>query len=127
MITYSGTAVYTVDLSDLKSSDIVLDDENKIITLYIPHAVQEEINIPEDRIDFGDTEKGLLAFGDIKLTVEESSKIQAGVRDKMQQTLDSQNVLETADRFAKLSVWEMYSPIVKGVAKNYSLEVEFRD
>ena len=40
--------------------------------------------------------------------------------------LNADNVLATADRFAKLSVWEMYSPIIKGVAKDYSLEVEFK-
>ena len=34
--------------------------------------------------------------------------------------------MKTAERFAILSVWEMYSPIVKGVAKDYSLEVELR-
>ena len=36
------------------------------------------------------------------------------------------NVLQTADRFAKLSVWEIYSPIIKSVAKDYTLEVVFR-
>ena len=61
------------------------------------------------------------------MTVEDSMKIQAGVREKMQEKLDSQNVLDTADRFAILSVWEMYSPIVKEVSKSYALEVKFRD
>jgi hypothetical protein len=44
----------------------------------------------------------------------------------MQEKLDTSNVLDNADRFAILSVWEMYSPIIKGVAKDYSLEVVFR-
>ena len=126
LITYYGSVVYTVDLSNLKASDIKIDEESKMITLKIPHAVQEEINIPEDKIQFGDTNGGLLAFGDIKMTVEQSTKVQAGARAKMQEKLDEQKVLETADRFAKLSVWEMYSPLVKSVAKDYSLEVEFK-
>ena len=127
VITYKGTAVYTVDLSKLKDSDIVLDEENKIVTIYIPHAEQEDINILEKDINYGDTERGLLAIGDIKMTAQDLGKIQAGAREKMQQKLDEQKVLETADRFAKLAVWELYSPIIKGVAKNYSLEVEFKD
>lgn len=126
LITYNGTAIYTVDLSSLKSSDLKFDEENKIITLRIPHAVQEEINIPEDRIMFSDTSKGLLAFGDIKLTPQQNAEVQANARAKMEEKLLADNVLETADRFAKLAVWEMYSPIIKGVAKDYSLEVEFR-
>ena len=97
-----------------------------MITLKIPHAVQEEINIPEDEIQFGDTTKGLLAFGDIKMTVEQATKVQAGAREKMQQKLEEQKVQETADRFAKLAVWELYSPIIKSVAKDYSLEVVFK-
>ena len=127
VITYKGTAIYTVDLSKLKESDIELDEENKVVTIYIPHAVQEEINILEKDISYSDVEKGLLAIGDIKMTPQQLSEIQAGARKKMQEKLDEQKVLETADRFAKLSVWELYSPIIKGVSKNYSLEVEFKD
>ena len=126
LITYNGTVVYTVDLSSLKNSDINIDQETKIITLKIPHAVQEEINIPEDRIQFGDTSGGLLAFGDIKMTAEQASQIQASARKKMQEKLDSDKTIEVADRFAKLSVWEMYSPLIKSVAKDYSLDVEFK-
>ena len=44
----------------------------------------------------------------------------------MQKKLDEDNVAAIADRFAKLSVWELYNPIIKGVAKEYSLEVVFR-
>ena len=126
LITYNGTVVYTVDLSSLKKGDILFDDETKTITLRIPHAKQEEINIPEDQIQFGDTTKGLLAFGDIKMTAEQAAQVQSEARKKMQQKLDDDNVLEMADRFAKLSVWELYTPIIKGVQKDYSLEVEFR-
>ena len=126
LITYNGKVVYTVDLGQLKASDIHFDEESKTIILSIPHAVQEEINIPEDQIQFGDTSKGLLAFGDIKRTMEQASEVQAQARAKMQEKLDQQKVQETADRFAKLSVWELYSPIIKGVAKDYSLEVVFK-
>ena len=126
LITYNGKVVYTVDLGQLKASDIHFDEESKTIILSIPHAVQEEINIPEDQIQFGDTSKGLLAFGDIKMTMEQASEVQAQARAKMQEKLDQQKVQETADRFAKLSVWELYSPIIKGVAKDYSLEVVFK-
>ena len=126
LITYNGTAVYTVDLSTLSADDIDYDEEQKIITLRIPHAVQEEINIPEDQIQFGDTNGGLLAFGEIKMSAEQASQIQAGAREKMEEKLKEDNILETADRFAKLTVWEMYSPIIKGVGKDCSLEVEFR-
>lgn len=126
LITYNGTVIYTVDLSQLRKSDISFDEEEKMITLKIPHPKQETINMPEDRIKIGDTTRGLLAFGDIKLSPEQHAAVQAEARQKMQEKLDTSNVLDNADRFAILSVWEMYSPIIKGVAKDYSLEVVFR-
>ena len=126
VITYYGEAVYTVDLASLRKSDISYDDEQRIVTLKIPHAKQEEINIPEEKIQFGTTTGGLLAFGEITLTPEETYKIQAGAREKMQELLDEQNTLETADRFAKLAVWELFSPIIKSVGRGISLEVEFK-
>ena len=89
-------------------------------------AREEEINIPEEEIQFSDTNKGLLAFGDIKMSVEQAMKVQAEARKKMEEKLALDNVLQTADRFAKLSVWEIYSPIIKSVAKDYTLEVVFR-
>jgi hypothetical protein len=126
VITFTGTAVYTVDLGQLRKSDISFNEEEKLITLKIPHPKQEPLNITEDKIMFGDTTNGLLAFGEIKLTPEQNRDIQAEARQKMQEKLDTSNVLDNADRFAILSVWEMYSPIIKGVAKDYSLEVVFR-
>ncbi|MDO5121962.1 MAG: DUF4230 domain-containing protein [Erysipelotrichaceae bacterium] len=126
LITYNGTAVYTVDLSEIGRSDILFNEEEKTVTLKIPHAVREEINIPEDKIQFGDTTGGLLAFGDLHMTPEEISEVQAGARKKMEQKLEEDHVIDQADRFAKLVVWELYSPIIKGVGKDVSLVVEFR-
>lgn len=126
LITYNGTAVYTVDLSEIRRSDISFNEEEKIVTLKIPHAQQEEINIPEDKIQFGDTNRGLLAFGDLQMTPEQIAEVQAGARNKMEEKLAEDHVLEKADRFARLVVWELYSPIIKGVARDCSLEVEFR-
>ena len=55
------------------------------------------------------------------------SKIQAEARKKMEDRLKTDKVSDTADRFAKLTIWEIYSPIVKGVGKDVSLVVEFED
>lgn len=126
LITYNGTAVYTVDLSEIGRSDISFNEEEKTVTLKIPHAVQEEINIPEDKIQFGDTTGGLLAFGDLHMTPEQIAEVQAGARNKMEQKLEEDHVRDQADRFARLVVWELYSPIIKGVGRDVSLEVEFK-
>lgn len=126
MMTYYGQVDYTVDLTKISKNDLSYDDADHIITIRIPHAVQEEINIPEDKIQFADPEKGLLAIGELKVSPEDMYAVQAEARAKMQQKLDDDKVLETADRFAKLSITELFTPIIKDVAPICSLRVEFK-
>ncbi len=126
-ITYHGTAVYTVDLSKLNKDSITLDEEKQVVTLRIPHAQQEKINIPSDEITFGDVKKGILALGKMNVTPEEMSKVQTEAEKKMEEQLKNSHVIDEADRFAKMSVWEIYQPMVNKVTTGYSLEVLFED
>lgn len=71
LLTYKGTATYTVDLGKLTRDDISLDEE------------------------------------------------------KMMEKLEAQKTIEEADRFAKMSVLEIYQPIINAVTTGYSLEIEF--
>ena len=125
IITYHGTATYTVDLSNLNENSIVFDETHKTIKLLIPHAHQEPINIPRERIEFGDTEKGWLAFGDIKSTSEEQAKVESKATSEMEKKLDELKEQENADKFAKMSVWELYQPMVSKVSPEYKLEIDF--
>ena len=127
LITYNGYATYTVDLSDLGKNSIRFDEEGKKITLLIPHAKLEKIYIPSEEIEFGDITKGLLACGEIKMTPEASAEVESTANEKMKEKLKETDQQESADRFAKLSVWEIYQPVVTGVSSEYTLEVEFAD
>lgn len=124
LLTYKGTATYTVDLGELSKEDITLDEEKMTVHLKIPHAALEEINIDEKEMEFGDVERGLFGIGKISLEPEDMAKIQEEARKKMTEKLEEQNTDETADRFAKMSVWEIYQPMIDTVTTGYSLEVE---
>lgn len=125
LITYKGTATYTVDLGELSRDDITLDESEMTVRIKIPHAVLEPINIDENDIGFGEIERGALGFGKISATPEEMAEVQSMARDKMEEKLDEQKAAEEADRFAKMSVWEIYQPIINAVTTGYSLAVEF--
>ena len=126
LITYNGTVVYTLDLTKIRPTDISLDESTKTVTLKIPHPEKEDININEEDIQFGDTTRGLLAFGDITLTPEQTAEVQKEARARMEEKLEEDDVQANADRFAILSVWELYSPLIKNIAPDHSLNVEFR-
>ncbi len=126
LLNYKGTVTYTVDLGELSKDDITLDEEAMTVHIKIPHAMQEEININEKDLEVGDVERGLLGIGEISMTPEESQEVQTEARNKMQEKLDEENVIAEADRFAKMSVWEIYQPIIDKVTTGYSLEVEFK-
>ena len=125
LLTYKGTATYTVDLAQLSKDDITLDEKEMIVHIKIPHAILEPINISEKDIEFGDIERGLLALGKITMEPEDHAKIQEEARKKMNEKLEEQKSAEEADRFAKMSVWEIYQPVINKVTTGYSLNVEF--
>jgi len=124
LLTYKGTVTYTVDLGELTSDDITLDEEKMTVHMKIPHAVQSAININENELEVGDVDRGLLGIGQISMTPEENKQLQSEARNKMQETLDNEKTIDDADRLAKLSVWEIYQPIINKVTTGYSLEVE---
>lgn len=125
VITYNGYAKYTVDLTGLSEDSFKLDKDKKIVTIEIPHAKREKINIPSDEMEFGDTEKGWLAFGDIKMTPEQISKVETEARLRMEKKLNELGEAKTADKFAKMTVWEMYQPFLTAINREYRLKVEF--
>ena len=124
-VTYYGTGVYTVDLSEIDKDHIRVDEAEKVVHVTIPHAVLQYVNTEVTKTEFEDTEKGMLALGDIKLTAEETKELQSAVYETMHERLDQSDLYESADRFAILKTWEIFQPLVTAVSPEYKVEVEF--
>ncbi len=124
-ITFHGTASYTVDLGQVNEYCITVDNSKRTVEILIPHASLESINIPAEEIEFSDIERGLLAFGQLKITPEDQAALEAAVKTKMEQKLLDDKVHLDADRFARLGVWEIYQPLIEKVAPGYALEIGF--
>ena len=123
LITYHGTAIYTVDLSEFSASDLIVDNQNRKVVMVVPHARLEPINISSEDMEVGDVEKGVLAFGDLKLTIEQQRQLQNEVTQKMKRKLIDDNIQEEADKFARQVIWSMYQPVITAVASGYTLDV----
>ncbi|MBQ1288967.1 MAG: DUF4230 domain-containing protein [Erysipelotrichaceae bacterium] len=125
-ITMVGAGVYTVDLSGIRLSNIEVDNEEKVVRIHIPHAKLQYVNIDFSRTQFSDTEKGLLAFGDISLTTEQQNELQVSVEQAMRQELETnENVLKNADEMAVMKTWEIFQPLITSVAVDYRVEMVF--
>lgn len=124
-VTYYGRGVYTVDLSRMDSEHIRVDEKAMTVTIVIPHTVLQYVNAELDKTEFEETDKGLLAFGEIKLTPEETKLLETTVMDTMREKLDSQEMYDEADRFAILKTWEIFQPLITAVSPLYKVETVF--
>ena len=106
--------------------DVVEDEDELTVHIAIPGPELEPININEEDIEFGDVDRGLLGIGKMSMTPEESQEVVAEARNKMTEKLEEENTAEEAERFAKLSAWEIYQPIINTVTKGYSLEIDIK-
>ena len=122
-IVYEGNVQYTVDLSQLSEEDFVVNNEMKTLTIRIPYAVLEPINIPSDKIKFGDVKKGWAAPKDIKLTPEENAKLEVQILDKMKAKLIDENILAEANESAKKVVAELLTATVHAVDPEFTVVV----
>ena len=122
-VTYTGKGQYTVDMSGIDKEHIDVDNENKVVKITIPHTVLQEVILDVNNIQFEDTEKGLLSFGELSLTPEQQNKIEVSVRETMKETLDSEELFAQADEFASLKTWQIFQPLVTSVSPEYVVEM----
>lgn len=126
-LTYYGTGVYTVDLSHIDGKHITVDNDTRTVYIKIPHTKLQYINPDLDKTEFEDTEKGLLAWGDITLTTEEQNELSKSVIEAMRTRLDTEELYEQADEFAVMKTWEIFQPLVTKVSPQYKVEMIFED
>jgi len=120
---YEGDAQYTVDLSQLSEKDFVVNNELNTLTVRIPYAVLDPINIPADQIKFRDPVKGWAAPKDIKLTPEQNTQLMIQVTDKMKAKLIDENIIAVANENAKIVVADLLSATVHSIDPEFTVVV----
>ncbi len=111
-IIFHGEGTYFVDMSSMTSCDFVVDNEKRTITIYIPKPELTVKLLPEET-EFFDSANGTLRFGEMEITPEAMTTLEAQGIARITDTLESdENTWEMAEKFAKLSVKEIYEPLV---------------
>lgn len=125
-LTIYGTGQYTIDLSKISKKDIQLNKETCELTVHIPHAELHDVHFDPEKTEIGDTTKGWFSFGSIKFDLEQQKQFEVTAEEKLAEKLNEKERLEEADRFAKLSAYETYLPIVKAISPAYTVVIEFQ-
>ncbi|MBD5476469.1 MAG: DUF4230 domain-containing protein [Lachnospiraceae bacterium] len=125
-VSYTGKGYFVVDLDDLTGEDIIEDKEKRIITIKIGHAYLQTIEIDPDKVIVDEVREGLLARGDIELTVKDYSIIEKELRSRLETKFNTAENGQVADHLALRTVREVYEPIIKAIDQRYSVVVEFR-
>jgi len=125
-VSYTGTGYFVVDLDNLTKANVVEDKEQKTITIRIDHAYLQAIEIDPNNIIIDDVKEGLLARGDIELTVRDYNVIEKELRTKLEKKFDTASNGQAADYIALKMVQEVYEPIVKAIDRRYDVVVEFQ-
>ncbi|MBD5485846.1 MAG: DUF4230 domain-containing protein [Lachnospiraceae bacterium] len=125
-VSYTGKGYFVVDLDDLTGEDIIEDKEKRIITIKIGHAYLQTIEIDPDKVIVDEVREGLLARGDIELTVKDYSIIERELRSRLETKFNTAENGQEADNLALRMVREVYEPIIKAIDQRYSVVVEFK-
>ena len=125
-VTYTGTGYFVVDLDNLTKDNIIQDKKNKTITILIDHAYLQAIEIDPNKIIIDAVKEGLLARGDIELTVKDYNTIEKQLRDRLEEKFNTAANGQNADAAALRMVKEVYAPIIKAIDSSYTLYVEFK-
>ncbi len=119
----NGVGVYTVDLGRVDAKHIGVDMERRIVTVTIPHAVLQYVNINPEKTTFEDTEKALLAFGDVTLTQEQQQILESSAKETMEGALNSAELLAKADQAACTVAHDLFQPLITAVSSQFAVVV----
>lgn len=124
-VSYTGTGYFVVDLDNLSQESIIQDKENKVITIKVGHAYLQAIEIDPNKIIVDEVKKGLLAWGDLELTVKDYNEIEKELRSRLESKFNTAENGQKADETALRMVKEVYEPVVKAIEDSYDVVVEF--
>ena len=102
-----------------------MDEDEKIVTIKIPHSYLQAIEINPNDIVIDEVQEGLLEQGDIELTLRDYNTIEKELRTKLEESFDTVENGQQADDNALKIVKKVYETPIKAIDSRYSVIVEF--
>jgi len=121
-INFFGKGQFVLNLSSIKKEDIAVDDDSNKIILNIDTPTLENVFIDEEKTNFKQTQKGIFAFGDYKITFEEYNNLIADAKEKIKSKINSEIMIEKAKESAK----DNLTKLLENILNNYDINVKFK-
>ena len=118
-IEFYAMGKWIIDFSKITSDNVVINENNKEITIYMSRPIKE-IQLLEEETSFGEVKKGIFVFGDIVHTPEEYENIKHNI--KCQALTKMIDMDEQAEKAASNSIKRIITTIVK---QNYDIKIVF--
>ena len=118
-IEFSAMGKWIIDFSKITSDNVVINENNKEITIYMTRPIKE-IQLLEEETSFGEVKKGIFVFGDIVHTPEEYEGIKHNI--KCQALTKMMDMDEQAEKAASNSIKRIITTVVK---QNYDIKIVF--
>lgn len=119
-ITFFANCSYSVDFSNITTTDIILDNSSKHITMSISPPEVFSINIDETKTKYSEPELGLLRFGDIQLSSEEFGDLRTKLDDEFKLKMTNESLQDQAISNTKSSLENI---IYNLIGEKYTIDV----
>lgn len=120
-IIFEANGKYILDLSLLEDKNIVIDENNKNITIFSGFP-KIEVNFNESKTQIYETEKSWFTIGDLKLSTQEFETIKAKTKEEILNELEDNDSYNTAISGSSKTLEEILNKISK---ENYSIKIYY--
>ena len=95
----------------MRENDVAVDIDTKTVTIYIPRPEVYDLIVDPNDFILDETSKGLLAFGDIKMTLEEAFYIESQAVSVLKGAAEAAELTGKAEATAEKKLEELFSQL----------------
>ena len=121
-ITYFAVCSYMIDLSKISTNDISINNTSKIITITIPNPTIYLIDFDYDKTQYEESINGLLRFGNISISPEDSIRIENDVKIKLKEKMLEDSLYSKSTKASKESISNLLRQIL---GQDFNVSVNF--
>lgn len=123
-ISFYADGIFTVNLEGLGPDSIVIDDENKTVTITIARPELSYIAYDPEKTIYGNTEKGFLRFGDVKISMEEFNKLQIRAEELLKAKINGSGFIREAEKRTEASAKDLFkAALSKTELSDYEIRI----